>query len=57
MKASSTNDGGWHQSVGGYRCEMGEDMGCARWAKEMRGLCEMGKGEPKMRELCLWPYE
>ena len=26
-------------------------MGCARWAREMRGLCKIGEGEPKMREL------
>ena len=36
-------------------------MGCARWAREMRGLCEMGEGDervmrdqqgkPEMKEL------
>ena len=27
------------------------DMGCARWAREMRGLCEIGEGGLNMREL------
>ena len=26
-------------------------MGCTRWAREMRRLCEIGKRESKMREL------
>ena len=27
-----------------------DHMGCTRWAREMRGLCEMGKGELEIRE-------
>ena len=26
-------------------------IGCARWAREMKGLCKMCEGKPKMREL------
>ena len=49
-------EGGW---LVGYRCEMGEGyghMGCVRWAREMRGLCEIHNGEPDMRESesCAW---
>ena len=49
-------EGGW---LAGYRCEMGEGyghMGCVRWVREMRGLCEIGEGEMEMRESesCTW---
>ena len=49
-------EGGW---LVGYWCEMGEgygQMGCVRWAREMRGLCEIGEGETEMRESesCTW---